>query len=394
MGILDLFRARETRMVTSIYGGTGDDGWTASRAGQFTGSAEALAITQACVGLIAGSIASLPAAVKRRTAQGTEVVTDHPVAKLIAEGVNERDSYFDFMERLVSGIAMRGNGAAEIVLNERGEVIALEPIAWDSASLTQLPSGRLALDYTEESIGGGPARSRRLLQGEFLHVKNRGRSKFYGESQLQRAAASVDMAMLTEDHARANWTNASNPGAVLGHEKTLSEGAAKRLKDGFMAAFGGRNKNRVAVLEEGLTYTPLPVIAPVDSEILASRQHSLRDICRAFGVPSVLVDSEDSSYNNVATLTRQFATLTLAPYVAKIEQEFSRTVFSAAERDLFLDIDLNALMRADPEARWASHRAAAEIGAMTVNEIRRVEGLNPIEGGDHQPAKAPEERMA
>lgn len=377
MSFLSLLKSNhvETRAVTSITGSRAD-GWTHSKTAK--GSAETMAVTLACMSLISGAIASLPARVKRRTPRGAEVLEDHPVARLIREGVNDHQTYHDWIEGLVYQILGRGNGVSRIVSNARtGAIEALEPIDWASASITQLPSGRVAIDYTPETVGGGPVYPQRMLQGEFLHVRNGGRSRFVGQSVLQMAASSVDMTQLTEEHARASWANAAQPGAVLQHEKNLSEGATTRLKDGFASMFGGQNARKIAVLEEGLKYQPMPVISPVDSEILESRKLSEAQIAKAFGVPGVLVGiTENASYNNVASLTTAWATLGLAPLVAKIEREFSRTVFSESERgDVFLDLDISALQRADHEARWQSHKIALETNAMTKDEVRAIEGL-------------------
>jgi HK97 family phage portal protein len=166
----------------------------------------------------------------------------------------------------------------------------------------------------------------------------------------------------------------------LEHEKNLSPEAAGRLKQGFMSAFGGTNARKVAVLEDGLKYRQLEVISLVDSEILASRKLYESQIAKAFGVPNVLVGiAANASYNNVASLTTAWATLNLAPLVAKIERKFSRTVFSSSERgDVFLDLDISVMQRADPEVREQSHKAALETQVMTHDEVRAIEGLSAL----------------
>jgi len=374
MGLLDLLTKRETRAEA---GNPANDGWTPATTNK--PHAEKLAIVQACVDLIAGSIASLPAGVK----VGDEPVTDHPLNRLIVEGVNESQSWHAFVEFLVAEILLQGNGAARIMTDSQGQIVGLVPVPWALANLAQTPSGRIVLDYTEETLAGGMAASHRLLAGEYIHVKNRGRSRFYGESQLQRAAASIDMATSTEEFANTNWRNMAQPSGVLSHDKLLSKDAARRLKENWVTRFGGANRGMPAVLEEGLTYTPLPLVSPVDAELLESRKFSVLEICRAFGVPGVLVNVlEQSSYNNIESLTRQFATLALSAHVSRIEQEMARALFTADERakGYRLDLDMSGLLRADPAQRWAGHKIALDSRVLTPEEVRKIEGFGPIEG--------------
>jgi HK97 family phage portal protein len=141
------------------------------------------------------------------------------------------------------------------------------------------------------------------------------------------------------------------------------------------------------VLDQGLKWTSLTV-SPEDAELLASRRFTVEELARLYGVPPNIVgDLTNSSFTNSETMVRLFATSCLAPWCRKLEAAIAGQAFSETERQTHLiEFDLSALLRADPETRWASHKIAVEAGILTPNEVREIEGFDPRPGGEAPPA--------
>jgi HK97 family phage portal protein len=133
-------------------------------------------------------------------------------------------------------------------------------------------------------------------------------------------------------------------------------------------------------LDNGLEFQGLS-FSPEDAELLESRKFSVVEIARLYSVPPPLAgDFSHSSFTNSETASRWFAQFTLAPWIRKIEACFKQSVFGQAEPDLSLEIDMAGLTRGDYQARWAAHKIALETGALTRDEVRDLEGYQPLGG--------------
>lgn len=361
--------------------------WDALRGGIDVGgaivnprAAENLATVLACVNAIGSAMASLPAYVYRLLDKGREIAEAHPIARLIANGPNEHQSWPDWVEWTLASALLRGNALSEILTDARGAVVELRPIPWDWCSVQLLPSGRLAYDVVEIThLYGGTGRPRRLLQGEVLHLRDRSDDGLIGRSRLQRAAAAVQSGLSMQAFGNALYLNGARPSGTLTAAGQISDETAGRLKREFENSFAGpHNAARVIVTGDGLKFEPMS-ITPEDAEFLASRRFSVEELCRLYGVPPpVAGDLTHGTFSNVESLLRWFAQATLTPWCRKLETEFTRSVFSAGTRSSHkLEFDLSGLLRGDPAQRWASWKIAVDAGILDADEIREEEGFNP-----------------
>ncbi|MCC6611178.1 MAG: phage portal protein [Burkholderiales bacterium] len=362
--------------------------WDALRGGVDLGTtgivnprmAENLSTVLACVGAISSGMASLPAYVYRQLERGREIDAAHPITRLIAIGPNQHQTWADFVEWVMASVLLRGNALAEIVTDARGAVTELRPIPWEHVSVQLLQSGRLVYDVTEiVSLYGGTGRPRRLLQDEVFHLRDRSDDGLVGRSRLQRAAAVVQAGLGMQDFAVALYRNGVNPSGALEMEAKLSPEQRALLTENFRKAFaGGANAARALVLDQGMTWKQIS-ISPEDAEFLASRRFTVEELARLFGCPPPIVgDLSHGTFSNTETVGRWFATHTLAPWIRKVEAEFSRSVFSAASRSTHrLEIDMSGFLRGDPAQRWQAWKIAVEANILDVDEVREEEGWNP-----------------
>jgi HK97 family phage portal protein len=348
-------------------------------------AAENLAVVLSCVSAISTAIASLPVYVYRRTDTGREVADDNPLMRLTRTGPNEHQSWPDFCEWLLASTLLQGNGLAEIVRDGAGRVTGLRPAPWGTVSVQLLPSGRLAYDVSDVTyLGGGTGRTRRLLEGEALHVKDRSDDGLIGRSRLSRAAAVVAHSLSQQAFASAMFENGVNPSGVLEADGKLGLDALASLRTMFRDAFSGPSKAAKAmVLDQGLKWKSVSV-SPEDAELLASRRFTGEELARLYNVPPPIIgDLSHGTFTNSETLIRFFAQSTLSSWCRKLEAEFSRTLLSAAARATHeIEIDLSGLLRGDPETRWKSHEIAVRSKILTPNEVRESEGWNRRDGGD------------
>ncbi len=372
------------RLVAEI-GGTG---WTASGT-YISASGRKLGDCDRLVQAIASAIASLPAYVYRRTDAGRTEDTTHPLNRLIRQGANDKQSWPDFAEWLLASTLLRGNALAEILIDNRGAVVGLAPIPWGWVSVQRLPSGRIAYDIVaQDQMHGTSGRSRRLLQDEVLHLRDRSDDGVLGRSRLSRAAETIGASLATQNFASSLYKNGINPSGALSVEGRFTPESRETLRTNFREAFTGtQHAAKALILEQGVKWQQISV-SPEDAELLASRRFSTEELARIFQVPPPLVGIWDhSSFTNSETAGRWFAQHTLSPWLRKIEAEFSRNVFGAGSNS-YLELDLAGFLRGDPASRWASYDIAIKNRVLTPNEVRQVEGWNPRAGGDDFPMPA------
>lgn len=159
------------------------------------------------------------------------------------------------------------------------------------------------------------------------------------------------------------------------------------MRDSWMSQFGGSaNSNKIAVLEEGLKYTPIS-ISPEQAQFLETRKFQINEIARIFRVPPHMVgDLEKSSFSNIEQQSLEFVKYTLEPWLVRWEQSIQRTLFSAEEKKTyFVRFNVEGLLRGDYASRMNGYAVGRQNGWMSANDIRELENLDRIpaeEGGD------------
>lgn len=272
MGLRDFFRRPpvETRSNETLAALGAN--WLGKPSNRYP--AEQLGITVACVALISQQLAGLPCRVYRYDAAGTRSeVPGHPLSRMVRRGPSAHQSWPEWVEWMAASALIHGNGLSEAVTDRAGRVTELRPIPWNLVRVELINPGRVVYHVTGDDLTAPRGTTRRLLAREVVHFRARTDDGVIGIPPLRRAAATADSASEIDAHARALWKNADRPSGVLMHEKNLSEGAARRLKESFMARFGGANRGAPAVLEEGLKFEAFPTISPEDAEILAARKY-------------------------------------------------------------------------------------------------------------------------
>ena len=159
------------------------------------------------------------------------------------------------------------------------------------------------------------------------------------------------------------------------------------MRESWNATFGGSgNANKVAVLEEGMKYTPIS-ISPNEAQFLETRKFQIDEIARIFRIPPHMIgDLERSSFSNIEQQSLEFVKYTVGPWVMRWEQSLARRLLTESERTKYLiKFNLDGLLRGDYESRMNGYATARQNGWMSANDIRELENMDRIsaeEGGD------------
>lgn len=280
-----------------------------------------------------------------------------------------------------------GNAYAQIIRNGKGEVVALYPLMPNRMSVDRDEHGQLYYTYTRASDEAPTMNGMTVLlpPSDVLHIPGLGFDGLVGYSPIAMAKNAIGLAIATEEYGAKFFANGAAPSGVLEHPGTIKD--PSRVREAWMSQFGGSaNSGKVAVLEEGMKYTPIS-ISPEQAQFLETRKFQINEIARIFRIPPHMVgDLEKSSFSNIEQQSLEFVKYTLEPWLVRWEQSMMRSLLTTSEKqDYFIKFNVDGLLRGDYASRMSGYATARQNGWMSANDIRELENLDRIpaeDGGD------------
>lgn len=303
MGILSgLFKSRDkpTNSTTGsayrfFFGGT-----TAGKPVNERSSMQMTAV-YSCVRILAEAVAGLPIHLYQYTdTGGKEKAIKHPLYFLLHDEPNPEMTSFVFRETLMTHLLLWGNAYAQIIRNGKGEVVALYPLMPNRMTVDRDANGQLYYQYQSSKDEAPTMKGNTVIlkSSDVLHIPGLGFDGLVGYSPIAMAKNAIGMAIACEEYGAKFFANGAAPGGVLEHPGTLKDPG--RIRESWNATFGGSsNSSKIAVLEEGMKYTPI-AISPEQAQFLETRKFQINEIARIFRIPPHMVgDLEKSSFSNI-----------------------------------------------------------------------------------------------
>ncbi|WP_376709092.1 phage portal protein [Pseudochrobactrum lubricantis] len=353
-----------------------------STSGEIVTDSTALALSTvwACVNLISGTISSLPLMVYRTNPDGSRVVAkEHPLYRLLHDSPNYDQTALDFWDFIAASIELRGNGFAKIV-RSGGRIVSLDPINPSRMQVRRLLSGEL--QYSWSSNGKSFVSNDR----DILHIRGFGGDPLGGMSTLRFARNTFGLAQSAERFASDMFVNGLRPTGVLKFKPWLTAEQREIAKKEMADKIGSGNGGKPLILEGETDWQQL-TISPEDAQMLETRGLSVEEVCRFFGVPPHMIGhtTKTTSFGaGIESQTLGFQKFTLRRRFKRIEQAVEKQLLLPSDRAAGIVVEFNqeGLLRGDSKGRSAFYQVMTAIGAMTINEVRRLENLPPVEGGD------------
>ena len=350
-------------------------------------SAMQMTAVYSCVRILAEAVAGLPLHFYKQTEEGKTKATDHNLYRLLHDEPNPEMSSFVFRETLMTHLLLWGNAYAQIIRNGKGEIVALYPLMPNKMKVDRDSEGQIYYTYTRSNDEAPTMEGTTVyLQKEnVLHIPGLGFDGLVGYSPIAMAKNAIGLAIATEEYGAKFFANGAAPSGVLEHPGTIKDPA--RVREAWQSQFGGSgNSGKVAVLEEGMKYTPIS-ISPDQAQFLETRKFQINEIARIFRVPPHMVgDLEKSSFSNIEQQSLEFVKYTLDPWIVRWEQSLARSLLSDDEKkSYYFKFNLEGLLRGDYVSRTSGYATARQNGWMSANDIRELENMDriPVEqGGD------------
>ena len=343
----------------------------------------------ACVRILSEAIASLPLHVYSYTDDGGKKMEyEHPLYHILHDEPNPEMTSFTFREVLMTHLLLHGNAYAQIIRDGAGRVVALYPLLPNCMDVQRDENGQLYYIYTRQSDENPNFKNLGqivLKYEDVLHIPGLGFDGLVGYSPIAMAKNAVGLTIAAEEYGSAFLKNGASPGGVLEHPGVLKN--PEKVRESWNQVYqGSGNAHRVAVLEEGMHFTPI-TLKPDELQFLETRKFQLEEVCRLFRIPPHLVQSLDhATFSNIENQSLEFVKYTLDPWVIRWEQALQKALLLPGEKSKYIiKLNVDGLLRGDYKSRMEGYSIGRQNGWLSANDIRELENMNPIsdeEGGN------------
>ena len=362
--------------------------------------ARKLSAVDRCMSILAGSMAKLPSYIfdsKSRERPG------HPLLHLLNVRPNEAMTPSVRKEVLENSRLEGGNGYDWIVRDpQTGRVAELIPVPWYLVQPWKDTAGRIWYTVTHPFTGEPMV----LPREDVCHYKGATRDGLTGISVLRRAADTLASARAAQEYERAYYESGGQPSGVLKTDADLGgwaegadgkplqrgDGSLVSLKDQLRSEWekvhaGPKNGHRVAILDLGLDYKPIAA-SNQEAQFIESKEVSIRDIARYFGVPLYKLGEGKEAYSSNEQNAIEYVVGTLHPIVTQYEEEQTWKLLTDREIAAGLEVRINLMaeLRGDSNARMHVYQTMLQEGVYSVNDVRALEDLPDILGGSEHRA--------
>ena len=334
----------------------------------------------ACVRVLSEAIAQLPLHVYKYNDKGKERVPQHPLYFLLHDQPNPEMTSFVFRETLMSHLLIYGNAYAQIIRNGRGDVIGLYPLMPNKMKVDRDEKNRLIYIYSRYDEANPNLKEQGdivLYADEVLHIPGLGYDGLVGYSPIALAKNAIGISIACEDYGASFFGNNANPSGVLEHPGVIKN--PDKLRDAWHRAYGGRNAHKVAVLEEGVKFTPIS-IPNNEAQFLETRKFQIEEIARMYRVPLHMIgDLDHATFSNVEHLSLDFVKYSLDPWIVRWEQGLQKALLSDSEKgQYFIKFNVDGLLRGDYASRMQGYSIGIQNGFLCPNDVRELEDMNLI----------------
>ena len=327
------------------------------------------------INIIAEQIASLPVSVFESSADGQILEANtHPVYRLIHFRPSPKYNAFEFFETLVRQVMLRGQACVYVMRDARGAVSSFEILP---EPIDFFQSGNGQYFYRFEGLTA--------RWDEILHIKAYSLDGVCAQSPLKIFKEVFGLGVAQVEYAANYFGQGTHTSGLLTPESPMKpEQVEQVIKFWQRNNSGPDSTGKTGILPFGMKYQQLSS-NPKDSQYVEGRHLTTEDVANITGVPIDLLNSGDktSTYASAEQRMRQFVLFTLRTWCKRFEDEFNSKIFSQRDQGrLFIRFNLDGLLRGDTATRAGYYNTMLQNGVMTTNEVRALENMNPVPGGD------------
>lgn len=320
-----------------------------------------------------------------------------PILQLLNVRPNEAMTPFIRKKVLETSRLVNGNGYDWIVRDPKsGRPVELIPVPGQLVEPWRDSSGRVWYTVTHPWTGEPMV----LPNEDICHYKTATRDGLKGVGVLRRASETIASARAQQQYELSYYQSGGQPSGILRTEADLGGSVQDPKNPGQLVSrkdllrrewervhAGPLNGHRIAIMDFGLDYKPL-ASSNQDAQFVESKEVTVRDIARYFGVPLYKLQEGKQAYGSNEQNAIEYVVGTLHPSVTQYEEEQTWKLLLPSQVNAGLEIRINMMaeLRGDTAARGQWYRDMTEVGGFCVNDIMDLEDMPHVPGGDERRA--------
>ncbi|MHA1168301.1 MAG: phage portal protein [Candidatus Hodarchaeales archaeon] len=309
-----------------------------------------------CISIISRTMATMPLPVFNRTdRKNKEIAYENPLYELLHNNPNPEQTAFQWRSLMAVHQLLWGAGISWIEFDNRGQPIALWPIAPWRASPERTKSGDLVYKVTMLDGKQNVYQASEVVVFESMSTT---RDRWMSPIQVHRET--LGAAMGVKEFGARTFGQGVNPAGILSGVKFGKEDSQESFRKKFGGYEGLGNAHKLMFIEDGTTFEKVG-LPPQDAQYLETRAYNVTEIARMYNVPNFMLNLSDGSSNWGTGLE---------------EQELNKKLIFS--RFYFTEFNMDGLQRANLKARTESYWKRWQMGSMSPDEIRAKENENPI----------------
>ncbi len=338
------------------------------------------ATVNTCVRILSESVAMLPFEVFRKLSNGgREKAREHHLYDVLRYKPNSWQTSYEYIEYQVRSLLLRGNGYSKknVVGRELRELLPIHP---DNMEPKQNRNYSIEYKATKDGVSD-------VYKAESVfHIRDATENGYLGISRVQQAARAINIYIEAEKTGQKILQNGLATQGVIESEKVWTPEQKREFAKSFHGQYGGpENAGLTPLFEGGLKYKTINMTME-DAQFLETRRFQKSDIFGLFRVPPHIAQDYEKTTSwgtGIEQVSLQFVIFSLLPILRRIETSAEVNLLNKRERDEFeIKFNLNSLLRGDLKARADFYYKGLMMGWFSINDVRRLENMNPVIGGD------------
>ena len=356
-----------------------------TRAGQRINETSALTLPTyyAIVRNIAEDVAKVPFPIYRESGRSKTKAPEHPAFDLINYEPNPENTAMAFRELLTEWAVNHGAGFAEIV-RAAGQPEQLWPIHPSRVKITRDDSDALWFQVRFNCYHDNyPEREETVVipAADMLVIRGFGCNGIVGYSLLRVAAESLGLGLALQSYGSTFFGGSTAINSILKAPQKLDEAVIEKIRESWVQRYTGPEANqKPAILPPGWEFSRVD-ISPDNAQAVESRKFQVEDVARIARMPLSKIGAGNSAGGEMEAIA--YVTDTLMPWYRRWEEEVNRKLIRPEDRaEFYAKHTLQGLMRGDHAARGNFYQTLYHVSALSPNDIRELEDMDPIDGGD------------
>lgn len=333
-----------------------------------------------CIRVLSSTMAALPLHLQISEGEDTKKAKDHPLYELLHILPNEEMVAFNHRQMIMSAICLRGTSYNEYARDGRGQVREIVPLMGDMQVSRNAQTERLIYEHFDGH------KNKVITADKMWRITGYTDNGITGKTPLGIARDTIGNAIASSQFGGNLFKNGTKLSGILSVVQKLNKEQRKEVIDGWNESYQGiSNTGKTGLLHNGATFTPMSMTAN-DAQFIETMKFQRSEIAGIFGVPPHMIgDLDKATFSNIEHQGISYVIHSCMPHLVNFEQSVYRDLLTPSERKIYqAKFNVDGLLRGDSKSRADFYKALFNMGALEIDDIRKLENMNPVEGGDNR----------